>query len=113
MKLSEKEPWPNPTELRKAAECYKEAIENIRLLDYEIGRWENVNPLGFLYDPATGEVTKPPFSNEEGYRALKELMLTRREALEGRVRQALELMLKSGPVSDVAKELCRNGRDPT
>ena len=109
MRLSSSEPWPNRTELRRGAEAYKEAIRSISLLDYEIKKWEGVNPLGFIYNAATGDITRPPFSNEEGERALKEVLLARRRDLEAQVERSLEVMLKSGSISDVAKELCREG----
>lgn len=113
MKLSDREPFLNRTNLRKGAEAYKEAIKNISLLDYEIKRWEGVNPLGFIYDAITGEATRPPFSNEEGERALKEVLLARRRDLEAQVERSLSVMLQSGSISDVAEELCRNDQDST
>ena len=113
MRLSSSKQWPNLPELRRGAKAYKEAIESISMVDYEIGRWKNVNPLGFLYNPATGEVTHPPFSNEEGERALKEVLLARRRDLEAQVERSLQLMLQSGSISDVAEELCRNDGNPT
>ena len=107
MKLSSSEQRPNRTELRRGAEAYKEAFGRISMIDYEISKWEKLNPLGFLYDPITEKIETPPFHTEEGGEAFREVLLSRRKDLEVQVKYALEVMLQSGSLSDVAEELCR------